>query len=130
MQKNSPAQSYVKIFLDSIEVPLRIGIYDHEKTAPQRALVDVELFADPKAYLETVNLDTIIDYAVLYEAINAWAEREQVSLIEDYLKELLHLCFQFEAVTACRASIRKLDVFGKDQGAGVEVFMSRSDWAS
>ncbi|MAF97690.1 MAG: hypothetical protein CMH26_03560 [Micavibrio sp.] len=128
MEKNSPASSYVKIFLDSVEVPLRIGIYDHEKQAPQRALVDVELYADPAAYLKTVNLDTIIDYAVLYEAITAWAGREQVSLIEDYLKELVDLCFTFAPVLACRASIRKLDVFGKDQGAGVEIYTKRSDW--
>ncbi|MAI62026.1 MAG: hypothetical protein CBB87_05980 [Micavibrio sp. TMED27] len=124
MEKNS----HVKIFLDSIELPLRIGIFDHEKNAPQRAVVDLELYADPKTYLKTVNLETIIDYGVLYEAIKAWAIRPQVQLIEDYLKELLDLCFEHEAVSACRASIRKLDVFGKDQGAGVEVFMHRADW--
>ncbi|MBX2833867.1 MAG: dihydroneopterin aldolase [Micavibrio sp.] len=128
MQNNSLSPAHVKIFLDSIEVPLRIGIYDHEKNVPQRALVDVELYADPAVYLKTVNLDTIIDYAVLYKAINSWAERPQVLLIEDYLKELLDLCFEYKIVMACRASIRKMDVFGKDQGAGVEVFMKRDDW--
>lgn len=122
-------ESHVKIFLDSIEIPLRIGIYDHEKVAPQRVVVDVELYADPASYLQTVDLDSIIDYAKVYEAIQSWAEREQVLLIEDYLKELIGLCFEFENVIACKVSIKKADVFGENQGAGVELFSTRKDWA-
>lgn len=123
-------ESHVKIFLDSVEVPLKIGIYDHEQNVPQRVVVDVELYADPKTYLETINIDTIIDYAVVYERILSWAGREQVQLIEDYLKELMALCFENAEVTACRLSIKKADVFGPEQGAGVEVAMTRSDWAA
>jgi dihydroneopterin aldolase len=107
---------------------LKIGIYDHEQNIPQRAVVDAELYADYQSYLATVNLDTIIDYATLYNEIQSWAERPQVQLIEDYLKELMALCFDHEAVIACRVSIKKADVFGEKQGAGVEVFMTRSDW--
>ena len=121
-------ESHVKIFLDSIEVPLKIGIYAHEQNTPQRVVVDVELFADVKSYLADVDKDSIINYAALYEAITSWAARSQVQLIEDYIKELLVLCFEFEAVEACRVSINKADVFGPEQGAGVEVFMRRGDY--
>ena len=118
----------MKIFLDSVEVPLKIGIYDHEQNVPQRVVVDVELYADHKTYLEQVDKDSIIDYAVVYNAITSWAERPQVQLIEDYLKELMALCFEFDAVTAARISINKADVFGENQGAGVELFLNREDW--
>ncbi len=121
-------ESSVKIFLDSVEVALRIGIYPHEEERPQRALVDVELYADPALYLKGVNKDTIIDYAVFYNAIISWADRPQVRLIEDYLKELVELCFVHEMVTACRVGIKKADVFGENQGAAIEVFMNRSDF--
>ena len=84
-------ESHVKIFLDSVEIPLKIGIYEHEQHAPQRVVVDAELYADPTSYLEHVDLDSIIDYAKVYNAIQAWAERDQVQLIEDYLKELIDL---------------------------------------
>lgn len=123
-------ESHVKIFLDSVEVPLKIGIYDHEQNVPQRVVVDAELYADHKTYLEQVDKDSIIDYAKVYERINSWAERPQVQLIEDYLKELMALCFEFETVTACRLSIKKADVFGENQGAGVELFMKRADWSA
>lgn len=121
-------QSHVKIFLDSVEIPLKIGIYAHEQQAPQRVVVDAELYADYATYMRHVDKDSIIDYAKVYNAIQSWAERPQVQLIEDYLNELMALCFEFEAVEAARLSIKKADVFGPEQGAGVELFMRRSDW--
>ena len=124
MKKNS----HVRIFLDSIEVPLKIGIYDHEQNTPQRVVVDAALFADMDQYLKVVSTDTIIDYSRLYKAIKAWAERPQVQLIEDYLKELADLCFEHDAVQACQISIRKADVFGPEQGAGVELYTTREEW--
>ncbi len=121
-------ESHIKIFLDSVEIPLKIGIYPHEQNKPQRVVVDAELYADPQTYLSHVDKNTIIDYGKVYSAITSWAERPQVQLIEDYLKELSDLCFGFQAVTACRVSIKKADVFGPEQGAGVELFVKRSDW--
>lgn len=121
-------ESHIKIFLDSVEIPLKIGIYPHEQNKPQRVVVDAELYADPETYLSHVDKNSIIDYGKVYKAITSWAERPQVQLIEDYLKELADLCFGFQAVTACRVSIKKADVFGPEQGAGVELFVSRGDW--
>ena len=121
-------ESSVKIFLDSVEVPLKLGIFPHEENKPQRVVVDVEVYAEPLAYLKTVNMGTIIDYAVLYQEIKSWADRPHVHLIEDYIKVLIDLCFKFQSVTACRVAIRKADVFGPEQGAGVDVFMKREDW--
>lgn len=124
MKKNS----HVRIFLDSVEVPLKIGIYDHEKVNPQRVVVDVSLFADPSVYLQTVSIESIVDYSIVYNGINAWAERPQVQLIEDYLKELADMCFENKVVIACQISIRKADVFGPEQGAGVELYTTREEW--
>lgn len=121
-------ESRVKIFLDSVEVPLKLGIYPHEKSSPQRVVIGVEVYAEPLSYLKTVDTGTIIDYGILYKEVCSWAERPHTQLIEDYLKELIDLCFRFDAVTACRASIRKADIFGPEQGAGVEAFIQREDW--
>jgi len=107
---------------------LKIGIFPHEELKAQRVVVDVALYADPKTYLKSVNLDTIIDYGTVYNAIISWTERPQVQLIEDYLKELVTLCFEFASVEACQISIKKSDVFGPDQGAGVELYTSREDY--
>lgn len=120
--------SQLKIFLDPIEVLLKIGVHAHEKTAPQRVIVNVALYADAVRYLSNVNLETIIDYTPLYKEISAWPQRPHTLLIEDYIQDLLALCFNIPDVIACDVSVRKADIFGTDQGAGVAVFMRRADW--
>lgn len=120
--------THVRIFLDSIELPLRIGIYDDEKTRPQRAVVDVALYADVQDYMRNVSKDNIIDYSKIYNEIRGWTERAHVGLIEDYLKDLVGLCFQHDKVVACRVSLRKVDVFEDNQGAGIEIYTTRGDW--
>lgn len=121
-------KSRVRIFLDSVEIPLKIGIYDHEQDVPQRVVVDAALYADPSIYLKDVSVETIVNYARVYNGIKAWAKRPQVQLIEDYLKELADLCFENDVVEACEISIRKADVFGPEQGAGVELYTTREEW--
>lgn len=124
MEKNSQ----IKIFLDPIELLLRIGLHAHEKNAPQRVIISVALYAEPVEYLRGVNAKNIIDYSVLYESIMRWPERPHTDLIEEYIQDLLALCFEIPNVTACDVSIRKADIFSSDQGAGVGVFMLRADW--
>ncbi|MCC6598028.1 MAG: dihydroneopterin aldolase [Alphaproteobacteria bacterium] len=122
-------ESGVRIFLDTIEVPLKLGLFAHEKNAPQRVIVTVEVYADTASYLRNATPQSIIDYNVIYQTISSWADRPHTQLIEDYLRELLTLCFDFPAVTVCRASIQKADVFGPEQGAGIEACIRREEWA-
>lgn len=119
---------FVKIFLDSIEVPLRLGLYPHEKCAPQPVAVTLELFTMPVPYLRNVSPDNIIDYGRYFDVITSWADRPHVQLIETYIQELLDLCFENKTVNACRVSIKKTAVFGENRGGGVEAFMHRKDW--
>jgi dihydroneopterin aldolase len=124
MEKNSQ----IKIFLDPIALYLRIGLHAHEKTAPQRVIISVALYAEPIEYLRDVTPQNIIDYSVLYETIMRWPELPHTELIEQYVQDLLGLCFEIPNVTACNVAIRKADIFGTDQGAGVEVFLRRTDF--
>ena len=128
MTNDKTAQDVVKIFLDPIPLDLRIGICAHEKDAPQRVMVKIALYTSAKPYLDQISSETIIDYAPLYEYVQGWVNRPQVGLIESYLKELADFCFEIKAVEKVELSIHKLDIFGQNQGAGVELNASRSVW--
>ena len=122
-------ESTISIFVHRMRVHVRLGLYEHERAAPQSLDVSVELFAVPD-YLSGVELDNIIDYAKIYEAVKSWESRDHVELVETYLRELLALAFTFDRVTACRASISKPTIFEEAEGAGLSVFMRREDWAA
>lgn len=120
-------ESYISVFAKNMRVNVRIGLKNFERAAPQFLDVSVELFTDVH-YLTQVDEGSIIDYALIYEAIKAWESRDHVDLIETYLKELLELGFFFSNVTALRASISKPDIFDEAQAAGLEVFIRRADY--
>ncbi|MGB0720436.1 MAG: dihydroneopterin aldolase [Bdellovibrionales bacterium] len=130
MKKDSAASSYVKIIVKNMVVDVRIGLHAHEREndRTQRVIVNVELFTDPKGYLDNPQPDTIIDYDYIYNAITAWAQKPHVLLIETYLGELVDLCFEHSKVEAARVSITKPDIFEEVEQVGVEVYASRADW--
>ena len=127
MIKKEFFKSYARIFVEDMVVEMRIGFKVSERK-PQRVKVCVELFTDAVKYLNSVDQSSIIDYAVIWEAVRQWPGREHQDLIEPYLRELLDLAFGFDRVSAAKVSLSKLDIFPEAQGAGVEVFMTRRNY--
>lgn len=123
-------ESHIRIFLDKINVNVRIGLHPHEQEGgrSQRVIVSIELFAPIGDYLRGATHKTIIDYDHIYRAVQSWAERPHTLLIETYLEELVAICFQDDRVAACRVSVSKPDVFKDVENAGVEVFMTRDSF--
>ena len=73
MNKNS-----VRVYVQDLDLQLRIGLLDIEKQAPQRVLVSLSLYAAPD-YLTS---DDLIDYALMREALVAWQGRPHVELLK------------------------------------------------
>ncbi|MGB4056976.1 MAG: dihydroneopterin aldolase [Alphaproteobacteria bacterium] len=124
------SESHIRIFLDKINVNVRIGLFPHEQEGgrSQRVIVSIELFAPVGDYLSGATHKTIIDYDHIYGAVQSWAERPHTLLIETYLEELVAICFQDKRIAACRVSVSKPDVFQDVENAGVEVFMTRDSF--
>jgi len=120
-------KSSISIFVKTMRVNVRIGLHDFERKAPQHLDVSIELLTDV-SYLSNVDERSLIDYSKLYDAILGWEGRDHVDLLETYMKELITLGFFSPRVSAVKASISKPDIFEKAQGAGLSVFMNRSDW--
>lgn len=120
---------YLNIALQDMIVTVRIGVHPHEKSAPQRLCVSLEVFLEPDAYLKDAVNGRYLDYAPFHAAITAWQDRSHVELLETYIEELVKMGFQDRRVTAVKASIRKMDVFPNSGGAILKVFRRRTSVA-
>lgn len=120
-------QSHVSIFVKDMRVPVRIGLLDSEKLAPQALDVSVELLAGID-YLAQGAGGAIVDYAAVYEHVLSWQDRPHVELLESLAQELVDFGFGFTPVQAVRVSVAKPDIFDSAQQAGIGVFMLRQDW--
>ncbi len=118
------SNSYISIFVKNMQLHVRIGLLDHEKLAPQRLNVSIELFAAPD-YLQS---DEIIDYSILYTHLEAWEHRPHTELLETLLQELIELAFSFPTVITAEIYIEKPDIFEKTQQAGISAKVTRADY--
>ena len=98
--------------LRDVTLEVRIGVYDAEKTRPQRINVDVEMWrrddgTPPRSLADCLDYDRIYRWLV-----DSWPARLHTELLETLAGELVAKVFEDSRVEACRAVIRKLDAYG------------------
>ena len=111
------------LLLKGFEVKTRIGIHDFELRAPQRLLIDVELYV-PLKY-STPNADHIsevVDYDFIRQVILKRIELGHINLQETLVDDVLRELLLHEGVRAARVSSSKPDVYPDCASVGVQVF--------
>lgn len=118
-------ESYTSIFVKDIRVPVRIGLLEAEKKAPQTLIISVELQTSID-YLNAADNDTIIDYALIYNHIIQWQDKPHTDLLETLAKDLTEFCLSMNGVNAVRVTLAKPDIFSQAQQAGIDVYITKS----
>jgi dihydroneopterin aldolase len=115
-----------RIFLHDFSLQVSIGFHDYELTAPQRVLINVDLFvpiASSTSQLDQVQ--EVVDYDYVRHGIIDWAGSRHFNLQETLLDGIVDICFGQPAVHAVRASTQKPDVYPDCRTVGIEVFRFR-----
>jgi dihydroneopterin aldolase len=111
--------------LNRVRVQIRLGAFDHERQAPQTVEVDVELSRRYNAY-QGEGLDDCLNYDPVYRYLTEdWPTREHVDLIEAWAEDLVSFCLRDEKVEACRARLRKLEIFPGEAAPEIELIRYR-----
>lgn len=119
--------SYQRFILKDIVTEVHLGFHPWEQhpERPQRVIVNVEMFAADSPARDFENAGPVVDYDPVRREIRDWPNRPHTKYIETLLEELVALCFENPAVTACRVSLVKPDIFNEAAGAGVEIYRVR-----
>ena len=120
-----PGADWQCLALRNVTLDVRIGVYEAEKTAPQRISVDLELWrrtggAPARALADCLDYDRVYRWLV-----DAWPNRPHVELLETLADELVAKAMEDPRVDACRAVIRKLDAYGGVGWPEIELGRSR-----
>lgn len=108
------------IFLRNFALTPSIGIHDFEKAAPQRLLVNIELFIRPVPPGRD-EIDEVLDYDFLRDRIGALARDRHWNLQETLLDRIVDICLEPAMVLGARVSTEKPDVYPDCDGVGLEV---------
>ena len=113
-----------RIFVREVVMDARIGIHPAERAAPQRVVLNVDMFV-PLA-LSTPTQDRIhevIDYDFVRTTIRHRIDAGHVNLQETLVDDIARALLANPAVRAVRVASEKPDVYEDVEAVGIEVFL-------
>jgi len=115
-----------RVFLRDMILPCSIGIYRHEKDAPQRVRINLDLAVREGDKPLGDDVAHVVDYATIAEGVRAIVGAGHVNLVETLAERIASFCLRDARVASAQVRVEKLDVFADAAGAGVEITRHRA----
>jgi len=116
-----PFEETRRILLRRYEVDVRMGIHDFEQAGPQRLWVTVELWLAPREAPKADQIQEVLDYDFLREAIGALATGQHFNLQETFVEAMMDVCLARDEVTGALVRTEKPDVYPDTEAVGFEL---------
>ena len=115
-----------RIFFTQLALDARIGILEHELRATQPLHIDAELDVEVSQPVHDQNIQTVLDYRLLREAIVQECTQAHVNLIETLIERVAERLFrEFAEVRRVKIRISKPSAFSDCAAVGIELESSR-----
>jgi dihydroneopterin aldolase len=115
-----------KILLEGIRLQIRVGTTEQERSEPQLCGLDLVVEADLKAAGRSGDLKHTVDYAAIFQVIEAHCAQNSFTLLEEVGQQLCDRIFDQCPVESIKLRIRKLKPFSsKLTSVGVELRRNR-----
>lgn len=117
------------IHLDALTLPVRVGIHDFERKAPQPYVVSVWLTLENGYWTLRDYIEETVNYDLLRERIRAHLLSGSFDLQETLAQDILALCFALDRrVTQARVTVAKPSVYPDCQAVGLDYSCEREEW--
>jgi len=114
------------VFIRQLRLPAWIGLYRHEKIAPQTIEIDLEIALPSAAAFKSGKVSDTIDYAVVVERVRALLAKERFGLVESLAERIANLVLEEFGSPRVKVSIAKLGVLREARQVGVCIERSAS----
>ncbi|MDB5314697.1 MAG: dihydroneopterin aldolase [Rhodospirillales bacterium] len=118
-----------KVFLRGLEVYARLGVHAHEKSAPQRVIIGIELAVEDADVIDGIgpdHLSRVVDYEQVVKAARRIAGGEHVLLVETLAERIALAALMDTRVVWARVQVEKPDAFPDVASVGVVVERNRT----
>jgi dihydroneopterin aldolase len=120
------AMSTRRIFFSQLALDARIGILEHELRATQPLHIDAEIDVDISQPVHDQNIQTVLDYRLLRNAIVQECTQAHVNLLETLIEQVVdRLLRDFAEISRVRIRISKPNAFSDCAAVGIELQRSR-----
>lgn len=115
------SQGLRHVFVRDLVLACSIGVYDHEKEAPQRVRINVDLGVRETDAAAPDSLADVVCYEQIVNRVRSIAQDGHVNLVETLAERIAVMCLQDPRVRSARVRVEKLDVFEDAHSVGVEI---------
>lgn len=120
-----------RIIFEQLAIDARIGILEHELRATQPLHIDAEFDVEISREVHDNDIQTVLDYRHLRNAIVDECTRRHVHLLETLAEQLVERIFgEFSEVRQLRIKVSKPLAFSDCAAVGIEVQRSRPGMAA
>ncbi|WP_166425658.1 dihydroneopterin aldolase [Paraglaciecola sp. 20A4] len=116
-----------KIYIEGLEVQSLIGVYDWERDAKQRLLVDIVLFSDLNKPALSDNVVDTLNYAEVANTVSDVAENSTFALIEALALAMIEQIFKQFPVHKVALKLSKPDILPTAKNVAVEFTRERKE---
>ena len=128
MNPHDPSLRHCRLmFLRGLTVQARIGIHDFEQRAPQRLIIDIDVYVDLQSHTpQSDDIAEVVDYDFLRNLVHSRVAQGHIMLQETLCDDLLSEILRHPSVRAAQVSTRKPDVYPDCDAIGVQAFRQKA----
>lgn len=113
------------VFVRDLVVKALIGIHDHEKKAPQKLIINVDLSVTDTGPNHADEISNVVCYEKVVNAIKAIVSSGHVNLVETLAENIASGILENPHVHGARIRIEKPDAFVDAASVGIEIERAR-----
>ena len=109
------------IFIEGLELSTIIGCYSHEKLAPQRIVVDLQLAWDVRKAAREDTLEDTLDYDKVCARLATLVQEQQFELVESLAEKIASVLMDEFSVKGLRLRLGKPDIIENVHSVGIVI---------
>lgn len=121
----SAASGLRHVFVRDLELMALIGIYDHEKTDPQRIIVNIDLSVQEGEGPQDDDIGHVVSYEIVVKKVEQIIADGHINLVETLCEKIAAACLRDRRVVAARVRVEKPDIIRNARSVGVEIERQR-----
>ena len=121
----SAASGLRHVFVRDLDLMALIGIYEHEKTDPQRIIVNIDLSVQEGDGPQDDDIGHVVSYEIVVKKVEQIIAEGHINLVETLCEKIAAACLRDKRVVAARVRVEKPDIIPNARSVGVEIERQR-----
>jgi dihydroneopterin aldolase len=121
----SAASGLRHVFVRDLDLMALIGIYEHEKTDPQRIIVNIDLSVSEGDGPLGDDIGHVVSYEIVVKKVEQIIADGHINLVETLCEKIAASCLKDKRVMAARVRVEKPDIIKNARSVGVEIERQR-----